>query len=74
MRPATVPPASREPFAAMCATLESAGAPLEVDREAAWLAFRATQDRYADLLVGLAERVRIRPAAWRLAARADTAG
>ena len=73
-QPAIPPPPSREAFALTCAALESAGVPLRVDREAAWLAFRATQDRYADLVVGLAERVRLRPAAWRLAAREDTVG
>jgi len=72
-RPAPPPAASPDAFAAMCAALEKAGVPLKVDREAAWLAFRATRDRYADLVLGLAERVRIRPAAWRLAAREDTA-
>ena len=41
------------------------------DREAAWRAFYSTQDSYANLLVGLAERIRTGPATWQLTARGE---
>lgn len=67
--PGSAPPPSRSAFDAACRELEAAGARLKPDRDAAWLAFRASQDRYADLMVGLAARIRISPETWRLTGR-----
>ena len=70
-RPTDPPPASRASFEAVCDALAAAGAPLRTDREAAWRAFCSTQDSYASLLVGLADRIRTGPATWQLTARRE---
>lgn len=70
--PTTPPAASRASFEAVCDALVAAGAPVQADRDAAWLAFRATQDSYAPMLVGLAVRIRTGPSTWRLTARETT--
>jgi len=67
--PIPAPPASREAFEVACDALAEAGAPVKADREAAWRAFRETQNRYAELLVSLAVRIRTGPEAWQLTAR-----
>jgi hypothetical protein len=67
--PIPAPPASREAFEAVCDALAEAGAPVKRDREAAWRAFRETQNRYAELLVSLSVRIRTGAETWQLTAR-----
>ena len=67
--PVSAPLPSRSAFDAACREMEAAGARLKADRDAAWLAFLTSQERYADLLVGLAAAIRVGPETWRLTGR-----
>ena len=67
--PIPAPSESREAFEAACDTLAKAGAPVKGDHEAAWRAFRETQNGYAELLVSLSVRIRTGPETWQLTAR-----
>jgi hypothetical protein len=67
--PVLAPPPSRSAYDAACHELAAAGARLKVDRDAAWSAFRVSQDRYANLMVGLAAAIRVGPETWRLTGR-----
>jgi hypothetical protein len=67
--PAQAPAPSRAQFDAACEALAAAGAPVTADRDAAWRAFQATQDGYANLLVALARLTRIGPTTWQFTGR-----